>query len=60
VPRRPVSEDRLSLVSIRDFKTRAAELLPPTHPLNLILSRTPDVLSAEEVLIRLDDWAALM
>lgn len=42
------------------FKITAERVLPPGHPLLPILRRTPDVLSVQELLPRLDDWLILL
>ena len=51
---------RASRISIREFKTEAARLLPPNAPLNLVLRRAPDSMTPGELLIHLESWMALI
>jgi len=47
-------------ISVVAFKEAAARLLPPTHPLNVVLRNVPESLSPAELAIRLDDWIPLL
>ncbi len=48
------------LVDIGPFKQAVCDRLGPTHPLSLILYRTPDKISAAELRARVGDFVTLL
>jgi hypothetical protein len=56
-PKRDTATVRIEL---REFKVNSLRLLPRDHPLNVLLSATPDTLTAAELDAQIDGWLALL